>query len=102
LLTLNYDAQAALADDPEQSALREIELQLDVPLTRREEQPFARLREVLQRLGQGMDGQVTDPEGRLVPDEVMGGIERDLEQLYTALEAHDLAAGSPQTRRLFS
>ena len=102
LLTLNYDAQAALAEDPEESALREIELQLDVPLTRREEQPFRRLCEALQWLSHGMDGAVTDPEGRAVPEEVILSIERDLEQLYAALEAYDLAAGSPQTRRLFS
>ncbi len=102
LLTLNYDAQAALAEDPEESALREIELQLDVPLTRREEQPFVRLREALQFLAQSMDGLVTDPEGRPVPEEVMVSIERDLEHLYQTLEDRDLAAGSPQTRRLFS
>jgi hypothetical protein len=32
----------------------------------------------------------------------MDGIGADLESLYDALDSHDLSAGSPQARRLFS
>jgi len=102
LLGLSYDAQAAMADDPEQSALREIALHLDVPQVMRAEHPFTRLREVAQALADAMDGVVTDQNGNLIPGQAMDAIGVDLEQLYDALDSRDLAAGSPQARRLFS
>ncbi|MDD0815179.1 cell division protein ZipA C-terminal FtsZ-binding domain-containing protein [Curvibacter sp. HBC28] len=102
LLGLSYDAQAAMAEDPEQSALREIALHLDVPQVLRAEHPFTRLREVAQALAESMDGAVTDQNGNLIPEQAMDTIGTDLEQLYDALDSRDLAAGSPQARRLFS
>src|SRR5450830_1043065 len=102
MLGLTYDAQAAMADDPEQSALRDISLHLDVPQVPRSEQPFRQLRQVAQALAEAMDGVVTDQNGNLIPDQAMDAIGVDLEQLYDALDSRDLAAGSPQARRLFS
>lgn len=102
ILSLAYDAQAAMADDPEQSALREVALSLEVTHVPREEQPFNRLRQVASALAEAMDGVVTDDAGRPLGSEVMDSIGADLESLYEALEARDLAAGSPQARRLFS
>jgi len=102
ILGLTYDAQAAMADDPEQSALRDISLHLDVPQVPRSEQPFRQLRQVAQALAEAMDGVVTDQNGNLIPDQAMDAIGVDLEQLYDALDSRDLAAGSPQARRLFS
>ena len=102
LLGLTYDAQAAMAEDPEQSALRDISLHLDVPQVPRSEQPFSRLRLVAQALAEAMDGVVTDQNGHLIREEAMDAIGADLEQLYDALDSRDLAAGSPQARRLFS
>lgn len=102
ILSLAYDAQAAMADDPEQSALREVALSLEVTHVPREEQPFTRLRQVASALADAMDGVITDDAGRPLGSEVMDSIGADLENLYEALEARDLAAGSPQARRLFS
>jgi hypothetical protein len=48
-----------------------------------------------------MDGVITDDAGQPRP-EMMASIGVDLERLYDTLEQHDLAAGSPQARRLFS
>ena len=45
VLGLTFDTQAALADDPAQSAMRELTLSLDVPQVDRSEQPFERMRE---------------------------------------------------------
>lgn len=101
-LTLLFDTQAALADNPEQSALREISLLLDVAHVPQAEQPYARMREVARALAQGMDGVLTDDQGGPLPDMAFDRIGADLEGLYTALEARDLAAGSPLARRLFS
>ncbi|XAH25964.1 cell division protein FtsZ [Xylophilus sp. GW821-FHT01B05] len=101
VLTLAFDTQAALAEDPAQSAIRDVLLSLDVAQVHREEQPFARLRESAAALAQAMDGVVTDQNGQLLREEAMDGIGADLEKLYDTLDAHDLSAGSVQARRLF-
>jgi ZipA, C-terminal FtsZ-binding domain len=102
VLSLAFDTQAALADDPEQSALRSITLSLDVPQVDRTEQPFARMRDMAVALAASMDGIVTDDNGTIIRLEALDAIGADLEQLYDTLDAHDLSAGSLQARRLFS
>ncbi|HMN58212.1 MAG TPA: cell division protein ZipA C-terminal FtsZ-binding domain-containing protein [Ottowia sp.] len=102
VLGLAFDAQAALAEQPEQAAIHELVLNLDVPQVERAQQPFARLCEVAFALAQAMDGVITDDAGQVLHPEMMSAIGADLEQLYDTLEQHDLSAGSPQARRLFS
>ncbi|WP_342128762.1 cell division protein ZipA C-terminal FtsZ-binding domain-containing protein [Hydrogenophaga sp. OTU3427] len=102
ILSLQFDTQAALAEDPEQSALREVSLSLDVPHVARSERPYQRMREAAASLAQAMDGVVTDDNGQPLAQELMDRIGADLESLYDALDGHDLSAGSPQARRLFS
>lgn len=102
LLTLAYDAQAAMADEPEQSALREVTLSLDVAHVHRSEQPFVRLREVADELARAMDGVLCDQQGTVLPAMAMEPIAADLEQLYDQLDERELSAGSPLARRLFS
>jgi hypothetical protein len=102
LLTLNFDAQAALADDPAQSAVRELVLALDVPQVERSECPFKRLRGVAQALADSMDGVVTDDRGLPLVATALDVIETELEGLYDTLDQRDLSAGSALARRLFS
>jgi hypothetical protein len=102
MLGLSFDTQAAMADDPAQSALRSLTLSLDVPQVDRSEQPFVRMREAAIALAASMEGIITDDKGQLIPPEAMDVIGADLEKLYDTLDARDLAAGSPQARRLFS
>ena len=102
LLTLGYDTQAALADDPDQSAIRDITLSLDVAQVHRTEQPFARLRDVAAALCQAMDGVLCDQNGTPLPAMAMDPIAADLELLYDQLDGRDLSAGSVLARRLFS
>ena len=102
MLGLAFDTQAAMADDPAQSAIREVTLSLDVPQVDRAEQPFLRMREAALALAQAMDGLVTDDNGQPLPPEAMDVIGADLEQLYDTLDARDLSAGSALARRLFS
>jgi hypothetical protein len=102
VLGLSFDTQAALADDPAQSALRELTLSLDVPQVHRNEQPFVRMREAAIALAASMEGIITDDNGEVIRAEGMDVIGSDLEQLYDTLDARDLAAGSPLARRLFS
>ncbi|MBD3893642.1 cell division protein ZipA C-terminal FtsZ-binding domain-containing protein [Hydrogenophaga sp.] len=102
LLSLSLDPQAAMAEEPEHSALREITLALEVTHVARSEQAFVRLRQSAAALAQEMDGVVTDDAGQALSNDAMDLIGADLEALYDALDRRDLCAGSPQARRLFS
>lgn len=102
LLGLEFDARAVLSEDPARTAVREITLELDVPQVARAEQPFERLREAAFALAEAMDGVITDDAGQVLQPAMLESIGSDLQRLYDTLEAHDLAAGSPQARRLFS
>jgi hypothetical protein len=102
VLVLSFDTSAALAEDPTQAAIRDLTLSLDVPQVPRALQPFVRMREAADALAAAMDGALVDDNGQLIRPEALDVIGADLEQLYDTLEARDLAAGSPQARRLFS
>jgi FtsZ-interacting cell division protein ZipA len=99
---LSFDSQAALAEDPAQSAIRDIALHLDVAQVDRAENPFERMREVAASLAHTMDGVVTDDNGQLLTAQTMDVIGTELQILYDTLEQHDLAAGSMLARRLFA
>jgi hypothetical protein len=102
VLGLSFDAQAAMADDPAQSAIRTLTLSVDVPQVDRSEQPFVRMRDAAITLAASMDGLISDDNGQVIRAEALDGIGADLEHLYDTLDARDLAAGSAQARRLFS
>ena len=102
IFSLTFDTQAAMAEDPALSAIREFSLSLDVPQIAREEEPFERLREAARLLAENMDGVVTDGNGQILGDDVLDQIANDLQQLYDAISGRELSAGSPQARRLFS
>jgi len=102
ILSLAFDPQAAMAEDPEQSALRELALSLEVTHVPRSEQPFVRMRQAAAALAEAMDGVVTDDAGQPLSTEALEQIGSDLEGLYDALDGRELSAGSAQARRLFS
>ena len=102
VLSLSFDTQAALADDPAYAAIREFSISLDVAQVDRSERAFARMREAALALADAMDGAVTDDNGLLLPSEAMDVIGAELEHLYDTLDQRDLSAGSALARRLFS
>ncbi len=102
ILGLAFDTQAAMAEDPEQTALRELTLSLDVPQVLRAEQPFVRMCEAAIALAASMDGVIIDDQGQPIRPEAMEVIHADLEKLYDTLEGRDMPAGSALGRRLFS
>ncbi len=102
LLSLAFDAQAAMAEDLEQSAVRDLLISLDVAQVHRAEMPFTRLREVAAALCQTMDGVLCDQNGTPLPAMAIDPIAADLEVLYDKLDGRELSAGSPLARRLFS
>ena len=102
VLSLSFDVQAAMAEDPTQSAIRELAISLDVAQVDRSECAFQRLREAAQMLAESMEGVVTDDNGMLLTREAMDEIGGELEKLYDTLDQRDLSAGSAAARRLFS
>ena len=102
ILGLSFPTEAALSEDPAQTAIREVTLSLDVTHVPRAEQPFVRMRDSAIALAASMDGLITDDDGRVIPAEALDAIGADLEHLYDTLDARDLSAGSDQARRLFS
>jgi hypothetical protein len=102
VLVLSFDAQAALAEDPAQSAIRDLSLHLDVAQVDRAEQPFDRMREAAVTLASTMEGVVTDDNGQPLAAQTMDVIGNELQVLYDTLEQRDMPAGSMLARRLFS
>ncbi len=101
LLVLSFDAQAALADDPAQAAVRELVLTLDVAQTPESAEPFAAWHQAIRALAEDMDATAVDDEGRPLTLQHFAAIAQELDKLYRALESRDIAAGTPVARRLF-
>jgi hypothetical protein len=102
VLTLTFDSQAALADEPDRASVRDVTLAFDVPQTDPAAEPFKAWQAAAQALAVGMDAAIVDDNEQPLSDEGFASIGAELGQLYAALEAHDLAAGSAAARRLFS
>jgi len=102
VVSLSFDTQAALADDPTLSAVRELSLSLDVAQADRNERGFERMREAVTTMAREMDGIITDDNGVPLPLDAMDVIAGELERLYDTLDQRELSAGSTLARRLFS
>lgn len=102
VLTLTFDSQAALAEDPNQAAVRDVTLSFDVPQTDAGAEPFAAWQASAQALSLGMDAVIVDDNGQPLSPQGFASIGAELGRLYGALESRDLAAGSMVARRLFS
>jgi hypothetical protein len=102
VLVLAFDPQVALADDPGAAAVRMLQLSLDVPQTAEAAEPFPAWHQAARLLAADMDATMADDAGRPITLQAFVSIGDDLKALYQALDARDLAAGSPAARRLFS
>lgn len=102
IFALYFDAQAALAEDLDASALRQIRLVLDVPQVPRALAPYPALRQAAIDLAAKMEGYISDEQGHSISAEFMQGIESSLDAVYEQLDARDLSAGSALARRLFA
>ncbi|WP_374592404.1 cell division protein FtsZ [Aquabacterium sp.] len=102
ILTLTFDAQAAYAEEGNQSAVRELSLAFDVPQTAPEHEPFLAWRAAGEALAQALDAHIADDAGNPLPPQAFDSIGKELARLYEALASRDLAAGSQAARRLFS
>jgi len=102
VLVLSFDSQAALADDPNAAALRDLTLSLDVPQTDEAAEPFAAWQQAARALATEMEAALVDDQGQPITLHAFAAIGDALKQLYDALQQRGLAAGSPAARRLFS
>jgi hypothetical protein len=102
ILTLSFDAQAAFAEDGNQSAVRDLTLAFDVPQTAPEHEPFLAWRAAGEALAQALDAHIADDAGNPLPPQAFDSIGKELARLYETLASRDLAAGSQAARRLFS
>ena len=102
MLTLTFDSLAALADDPDMAAVRNVTLNFDVPQTDPTADPFATWQATAQALSLSMDAHIVDDDGRILGPVSFDAIGAQLGQLYEQLAVRDVAAGSAAARRLFS
>ncbi|MDH4059436.1 MAG: cell division protein FtsZ [Aquincola sp.] len=101
VLTLTFDAQAALSDDAQLAPVRRLTISLDVAQTPEAAEPFAAWQQAIRALADDMDASVVDDEGRPITLMHYTTIADELKLLYSALESRDMAAGSAAARRLF-
>lgn len=102
MLWLQFDAQAALAEEGAAVTLREAALMLDVAQTAESLEPFAALQDLARRLSRELEAELVDEAGRALGPHAFAAIHEQLSTLYRALASRDLAAGSTAARRLFS
>ncbi|MCK6424928.1 MAG: cell division protein FtsZ [Burkholderiaceae bacterium] len=102
MLALQFDPQAALADDPRQARIDEVTLVFDVPHTAAAEQPFNAWCAAGRALALGLDALVSDDKGQPLHPDAFPMVGSELGELYAKLAERDLPAGSPAARRLFS
>ena len=102
VLTLTFDSQAALADDPNIAAVRDVTLSFDVPQTEASLEPFAAWQAARMRWRPRWTRRSsTTTAGRSAPKASRRSA-RSWAALYEQLEGRELAAGSAAARRLFS
>ena len=102
VLVLNFEPQAALAEDPQGSSLRELTLSLDVLQTPEAQEPFASWQESARGLARDLEADICDDAGHVLNLHAFATIDAELGSRYKALALRDLAAGSLAARRLFS
>lgn len=102
LFTLQFDPQAALADDPGAQPLTRAMLVLDVPHVPADMAPLALLRESASELAGKLEALVTDENGAPLSDVTWAQLEAQLQALYAALHERGLPAGGAATRKLYS
>lgn len=102
ILALSFEPQAALAENPQQSPLKELALALDVPQTPEALEPFAAWQEAARGLARDIEADICDDRGQVLNLHAFAAIGQELSTLYRALASRDLAAGSLAARRLFS
>jgi len=102
VLTLLFDTQVALAEQPHDMTLRRLRLVYDVAHVPIAERGYARMQDVAHALLEPMDADLVDDAGQPLTAAALAQIGQDVEQLCQTLAERELAPGSAVARRLFS
>ena len=102
LLSLQFDPQAAMAEDPNAQALSSAKIVLDLPHVAEFQRPLSQLRHAATALALKLDADVTDEDGRPLGEATWGQLEAQMKGLYRELEAYGVAAGSVAALKLYS
>jgi hypothetical protein len=101
VLSLAFDAQAALSDDPQLASVRRLAISFDVAQTPESAEPFAAWQHIVRELGAAMGADIVDDNSRPITLHHYAAIHDEVRKLYAALTERDMAAGSAVARRLF-
>lgn len=102
VLTMVFDTQVALAEQPQDMTLRRLRLVYDVAHVPTAERGYERMCQVAQALLEPMDAELVDDGGQVLSASALAQIGHDVEQLCQALAERALTPGSRVARRLFS
>ena len=102
MLSLQFETQVALSDEPGKALLSELTLAFDVPQTALRDEPFSAWCATGHALALALEAQVSDGNGQVLTPDAYPQIGTELLELYRRLSERDLAAGSSVARRLFS
>ena len=102
VLTLTFDSQAALADEPDRAAVRDVTLAFDVPQTDPGAEPFKAWQAAAQALAVGMDAAIVDDDGAPLSDAGFAAIGGELARALRRARGARPRRRDAGARRLFS
>jgi hypothetical protein len=91
-----------LRDDLSQSNVQYVTLLLNLPHVSYEMTPFQLMLDDAKLLAEALNGHLVDDAGRPLVDEAIIAIKGQLEEIYQAMAAQGIPAGSAAASRLFS
>jgi hypothetical protein len=91
-----------LRDDLSQSNVQYVTLLLNLPHVSHEMTPFQLMLDDAKLLAQALNGHLVDDAGRPLVDGAITAIQDQLEEIYQAMAAQGISAGSAAASRLFS
>jgi hypothetical protein len=97
----NGDGGAFRADTLEAQYTSRLTLLLDVPRAPQDQQPFARLVELANKLAGLLDATIVDDQSRVLTSNALASIGRQIEPVYAKLAEAGMPAGSPRALALF-
>lgn len=102
VVTLQFDPQAAFAEDPDRAVVRELVLAFDVPQSPAGDRPYDLWCRVGLDLAHELGAALHDDSGQALDPHSLPAVGEALHKLYVALAERELPAGSAAARRLFS
>ena len=84
ILSLSFDSQAALEEDPNLAVVLKVVLTLDVPQVPSDQEPFPKMCQLANDLAQSMEAALIDDNENPLSDKAFQAIAQDIQKLYQA------------------